>query len=281
MIQPKFQEPTSEKWKKWRARAEKATQKLIADAARGAKIAISETLYKHCKDELSALFHGKCAYCEDRINETSQFVQVEHFRPKLGVYEADDTVVARKAADGSLINHPGYFWLAYDWQNLLPSCGLCNKQPGKDDPSGKGNRFPLKPGSRRAFGPGDDLKAEEPLLLHPVFDDPVIHLTYDPKTGILGGNTDRGVETIRILGLNRDGLRDERKQAYRNALMNLVPLFTANIYALMDPTAAPPAAAQEYIEACEQGAVPFSFVCRIALKDARLAVSGSKRGGGS
>lgn len=29
--------------------------------------------------------------------------------------------------------HPGYFWLAYDWRNLVPACVFCNSGQGKND----------------------------------------------------------------------------------------------------------------------------------------------------
>lgn len=57
---------------------------------------------------LLELFHYKCAYCESRIEKC----EVEHYRPKGRV-------------DGSA--HPGYYWLAYEWENLYPSCESCNK----------------------------------------------------------------------------------------------------------------------------------------------------------
>jgi hypothetical protein len=42
--------------------------------------------------------------------------------------------------------HPGYYWLAYEWTNLLPSCYDCNsfRRHGtmKAGP-GKNERFPV------------------------------------------------------------------------------------------------------------------------------------------
>jgi hypothetical protein len=59
---------------------------------------------------LAILFHNKCAYCEKYI-EKGMF-EVEHYRPK-------------SAALGD--PHPGYWWLASRWENLLPTCPGCNK----------------------------------------------------------------------------------------------------------------------------------------------------------
>ena len=61
------------------------------------------------KSALEKLFHGKCAYCETKY-EANQPVDIEHYRPK-----------SAYMVDGKLTK-PGYWWLAADWTNLLPSC---------------------------------------------------------------------------------------------------------------------------------------------------------------
>lgn len=137
------------------------------------------------KNALEQLFHGKCAYCESFYAGVHP-VDVEHYRPKGEVHGVD--------------GHRGYWWLAMDWQNLLPSCIDCNRRrnqkapkPSKDgrptlletgdfDRSksilmGKQSIFPLA-GSHRAAGPADDLNAEDRLLLDPTRDDPDEHLVF-------------------------------------------------------------------------------------------------------
>src|SRR5262245_22181970 len=80
-------------------------------------------LWYQCKSTLVELFHGKCAYCETRI-ETFSGAGVNRFRPK-----------------GGSINRNGkfdpdhYWWLAYEWFNLYLSCQLCNRN--------KASRFPI------------------------------------------------------------------------------------------------------------------------------------------
>ena len=66
------------------------------------------------KKQLKSDQFGKCAYCERSLN--GDFGAVEHFRPK-GGYQIEDEKYLRK---------PGYYWLAYDWNNLLYSCSECN-----------------------------------------------------------------------------------------------------------------------------------------------------------
>ena len=205
MIRWDFPEPTTESWKKWRAKADAAADHLVSLSEGGAAVTadnIKSDLYKGGRDELWDAFHGKCAYCEAKFI-LDQSGDVEHYRPKLGVTDENDVPVV----------HPGYFWLAYDWRNLLPSCGKCNRltKTPAGKLIGKGERFPVS--GPRATKRGGEVK-EVALFLHPVFDEPADHLTLDAKTGLLAGKTDRGKVTVELLGLNREGLPEERKKVY-------------------------------------------------------------------
>lgn len=138
------------------------------------------------KTALERLFHGKCAYCETFFRST-QPVDVEHYRPKGEVDRVE--------------SHRGYWWLAMDWQNLLPSCIDCNRRRLQKIPSpradgrpgllengefdrskslltGKESAFPLIGGVVRAMMRGEDLEAERRLLLDPCRDDPDEHLVF-------------------------------------------------------------------------------------------------------
>jgi hypothetical protein len=92
------------------------------------------TIYAHetVKNALLKLQHGKCAFCECKVTH-QQYGDVEHFRPKKGY----------KQKDGDPLGRPGYYWLAYEWTNLLVSCQICNQKFKK-------NLFPLRRPSRRA-----------------------------------------------------------------------------------------------------------------------------------
>lgn len=145
------------------------------------------------KTQLYALFHGKCAYCETFYPAVAP-VDVEHYRPKGGVGE--DAV------------HPGYWWLAMDWENLLPSCIHCNRLNEHVTPvlstqlvelradgagfskqrrvtTGKGNHFPIL--GRRATPSSRDFSAECALLLDPCRDNPKEHLTFHVDRKMLIG----------------------------------------------------------------------------------------------
>jgi len=170
------------------------------------------TAYKvpEVKLALTELFHGKCAYCESRLM-ASAGLDIEMYRPKGGVAASS--------------KHPGYWWLAFEWTNLLISCIDCNRsrvhmEVDQRAVSGKANRFPLADESKRAFGPEDDLSREEPLLLDPCVDEPDEHLVFD-WSGLVASETPRGQTTIAVLGLNRVGLVEARARAARELRLSL------------------------------------------------------------
>jgi uncharacterized protein (TIGR02646 family) len=194
--------------KAWLTKAQKQTKKAVSE---GAAHQVSD-LYRdvQVKMALEKLFYGKCAYCETRLGVAGDW-DVEHYRPKGRVSENPA--------------HPGYYWLAYTWENLLPSCTYCNQnrkdaplydEPEPGDAAGKLDQFPLVDENRRAMTPADDLRLEQPLLINPCdpADDPEQQLTYDIHGQIfaLDEQNRRANETIRICHLKRRRLRDDRLQ---------------------------------------------------------------------
>lgn len=193
------------------------------------------------KQALDKLFHGKCAYCESFYAGT-QPVDVEHYRPKGGVDGVDE--------------HPGYWWLAGDWENLLPSCIDCNRkrrQKTPDAPSGqlvsltrdgdfdrqrtlstgKATAFPLEQDSPRASKENDNIDDEKRLLLDPTREDPendivfhvdrekLISLVFPKPVGAAAGAnaaqvSERGAVSIQIYGLNRLQLVQARTRVLRD-----------------------------------------------------------------
>ncbi|OON67043.1 hypothetical protein [Hymenobacter sp. CRA2] len=141
--------------------------------------------------------HGKCAYCEARFGHSSPG-DVEHYRPKAGY---------RQSA-AALVQGPGYYWLAYEWSNLLYACEDCNRIrkhqlfPLANDPAG------------RARTHHDDLTQERPLLLNPaVTPDLTLHLTFEDE--VAKGHTPEGRASIVGYGLNRKELLDYRRDYLR------------------------------------------------------------------
>jgi uncharacterized protein (TIGR02646 family) len=170
------------------------------------------------KTALEAAFGGLCAYCEAPYGVTNDG-HIEHYRPKGGV-DLDDQ---RRNQP------PGYYWLASTWENLLPACGHCNVRKRHTYPdgtrrfSGKGTAFPLREGTPRATGPGQE-EDEQPMLLHPYDDEPDLHLQFVDELACPRNGDERGKETIELLGLNRPFLieaRRDRLQPLKVALKNL------------------------------------------------------------
>ncbi len=252
--------PATKTWRRWLDDCDKATRKVIEQVAKGGKPSFS-TLYKRKSIKSSFFFrkgppfYGKCAYCEAPITDY-QHGDVEHFRPKGGVTDEDDQPVS----------HPGYYWLAYDWRNLLPACAKCN-QPGviSGRKVGKHNRFPVE--GSHALKPGEEAQ-EKPLLIHPASgqpeDDPQLHLTVDTRTGIMGHRTERGRKCIDIFALNlRDQLVTDRKRASRE------------VWQLLNDLLKPggnPEAAQELAE-IRKGQRSFTMVQLAVLQEAEALLS--------
>jgi len=197
----------------WRRKAEVARCSILSPHPAGKKRAFQQKVWKEYKQRfLLAINAGKCMYCEGKYLAGTHDA-AEHFRPKAEV------TVGRKR-----IEHPGYYWLAYEWFNLLLSCDHCNgpHDNGREKHPGKHNEFPLSSAYRVEFpGPQphkwrDVLSREKPLLLHPYSDNPLEHFSAD-KEGFLRGLTNRGKATIDICDLNRAALVEKRIEAEKNA----------------------------------------------------------------
>lgn len=125
---------------------------------------------------------GKCSYCERRHEEKGN--DVEHYRPKVQ-----------------------YWWLAWDWDNLLFACQQCNR-------FSKRAQFPLAQGSQPLTAEQAAPGSEVALLLDPRVDNPFDHIRFVRITAgstiqwIPLPRTIRGQETINVLQLNRPGLLD-------------------------------------------------------------------------
>jgi hypothetical protein len=167
---------------------------------------------------LFAAFNGKCAYCE--VKHTDGYpIQVEHYRPKAGVTE-----------NRTATQHTGYFWLAYEWWNLITSCAHCNTHhtdPQGSVHPGKTNEFPVD--GVRVAAPSDnpdgwcaELEAEHATLLNPYFDDPTDSIDFDPGNGVAVPKCPRGKATITICDLNRPSLRDRRLKLREDALFSML-----------------------------------------------------------
>ncbi len=270
MIHISFVEPTTKKWRDWRKQCEqeqgihnKAIEagelsKVKTDVYKGKKYDIKKDVFINPDGP----FHGKCAFCEQKIY-SNQHVDIEHFRPKGGIKDENNKPI-QIDDDGETIDHPGYYWLAYDWRNLLPSCVLCN-QPSSDHsegPIGKRNYFPVK--DFRACRPGEE-EQEEPLLLHPVFRDPKDHLRVD-ETGVLVALTKEGRKCIDILALNERNLPKDRRDKYLEVRDKVGALY---LELATDKHSNKAVRLKKDIRDIKKGAYEYCAAARKAIEDAR------------
>ncbi len=149
--------------------------------------------------ELRRMCLEKCAYCETPLSRGSPVVGV--FRPYEGVDESSGEYLG------------DHYWMqAFHWLNYLASCHLCARN--------KGRRFPVAGPRAAASATGAALLAEQPALLDPCADVPDEHLVFMPD-GRVAGRTERGRQTIEILGLGRSDLvkaRAEEAQRFLAAM---------------------------------------------------------------
>jgi len=190
--------------------------------ANGASAALKAGLtgYGVAKKTLYDRQHGKCAYCERSPGFGGQ--PVEHFRPKKEAW-------LNRPGAPRVVDRQRYWWLTWTWGNLLFACHTCN------NPSLKGNRFPLAASTEPLPIESEDTALESPLLLDPseAGFDIRQHLRWRPveRTAArpiwrwqLATLTDRGEVTAGVLGLRY--LTDDLNAHYRGAVW---PRFEAEV----------------------------------------------------
>jgi hypothetical protein len=203
-------------WDDWAQRAEGAAREVLEWTPERGALTLKPSVWTSLREWLfKHVFASKCAYCEGRVRAQS-WGAAEHWRPKSGVSVCDKEGNHKMVVRHDGVPHPGYYWLAYDWRNLVPVCEECNS--GK----GKGTQFPIE--GEYVFGPDECCgiealdEREQPLLLHP-FDggsrDPSLHLAFDehgiphPRKG-----SKYGAASIAVFHLGREDLNDDRKRRY-------------------------------------------------------------------
>ena len=150
-------------------------------------------IYGHAsvKAALIEAQHGKCCFCEVKVGTDGD---VEHFRPKSASCQGKKQGLIR----------PGYYWLAYEWDNLLLSCSACNQRH-------KGNLFPLTDPASRARSHHNPVTQEDPLFINPVTQDPEQYIGFRQEIPYPIKNNRYGKATIVALGLDRLILNEKRR----------------------------------------------------------------------
>jgi uncharacterized protein (TIGR02646 family) len=206
-----------------RTRGAIATRDLCADHEAGSRtFKFNKAIYaaKQVKDTLISAQHRKCAFCESFFTHTG-YGDVEHFRPKAGY----------KQRETDELKCPGYYWLAYAWDNLLFSCQICNQRF-------KRNLFPIRDGRRRARSHHHKLELEQPLLIDPTLASPSEFLEFKEEyVGAIRGCLE-GETTIKVLGLNHEDLVEERRKRLENLkdLVRLCDLLRRHVASSSDPS---------------------------------------------
>jgi hypothetical protein len=270
MIRIKFKEPETIAWKKWVRDCDAATNELKEGYKNGRPIEITN-LYKSRRIKTDVYlakdgpFRGRCAYCESYIADF-QHGDIEHFRPKKAVTDEHDAPVLMHTPLGDEIKHPGYYWLAYKWSNLLPSCITCN-QPGEEG-IGKRNRFPVADGMYAIKE--DEVDQEKPLLFNPIDpndEDPEEHFGIDFDSGLMTieNGSKRADTCIKIFGLNmRDQLVKERKGVMEEV--------KAKCVAIMFASQEKAAACRKELDLMEQGYLSYTLARRTQIKEIKKRI---------
>lgn len=197
-IRPRPDEPKTLRSDKVHKIKEKIARQIATDSKVQSEDFSPYWLENDVRGVLHSHQYGKCCYCE-RKRELKRESDLEHYRPKARVAEEAD--------------HPGYWWLAYDWSNYLIACKPCNEAHKED-------HFPLLNGGRRTFSPTDNISEENPVLINPYEENPEDYIAYvwEESGNFLvkavgKDDEDRGSKTIRLMQLNRTELLDDRAEA--------------------------------------------------------------------
>jgi uncharacterized protein (TIGR02646 family) len=171
------------------------------------------------KEDYKKLSYNKCWYCE--VDTDGMHGDMDHHRPKGKVTENPE--------------HPGYWWLAFNWHNFRFSCERCNSldtDPITKVVGGKQNYFPLvnDDESCRIQNECDygELFSEYPLLLDPTEPDDPQLLTFQPDGRPGPTNNDeksiayqRVQGSIKIYNLHHSVSNRSRRKIY-NRVRDLV-----------------------------------------------------------
>jgi uncharacterized protein (TIGR02646 family) len=157
------------------------------------------------KSKLKADQFNKCCFCENKDFDDIAHGDVEHFRPK-GAFAKDNTAKA--------FLRPGYYWMAYKWENLFYSCQICNQ-------SFKKNYFPLTDETKRAKSHNDKLESlSVTLLLDPAKENPEMHIGF--RKEVPYHKTAKGENSIKYFGIDREKLNEKRRKHLEEVRKNIL-----------------------------------------------------------
>lgn len=279
-------------WKAWQKKSDEARsaaidaweQWLAGDRKQPFKCSFKQSVWRGLKAWMREnIFNEKCAYCETHFTRTVG--DAEHYRPKAGVavrkepreYAQCEIPLPPESPHGAL-PHPGYFWLAYHWENLVPACEFCNSNEGKLEqypvaakhvflkqltpeqkdllkgPSWESRKWP----GWYYLSPRDLDDLERPLIINPLNASPEYNPCKHLRFGVAGmicpvANSDIGKRSIEVYNLDTEKLRQMRQKAQELAKFRyLEGLGRAN------DDEDPKAVAQNHVQSFSEHKEPYS-----------------------
>lgn len=199
----------------FRRSTSRARQKIeaIIEQGRNPKSEDFSKVWKDYKHLFSAAQHGKCGYCEHDTH-VGYHGDVEHYAPKSEIECISGTCGPRMLGQQTPA-HPttkthdrGYYWLAFEWNNYVYACAICNQ-------THKRALFPVAENGDQQPGFPRPGMGYEPLLLNPYEPElqPSEHFDFDEFGFIFDhGGSVRGWETIRSCRLDRIELQEARRE---------------------------------------------------------------------
>ncbi len=226
--------PSTDDQKRWvnlksTKNAKKAIDDAIANGKQPAELE-SEDFAKAWREEkwkkaLSKAQDGLCVWCTREVDKGGSYGRIDHIRPKTEV-SRDVTIELRRNEER--IRHywpqpalrPGYYWLAYDPDNLAFCCEQCNVK--------KSTFWPVDPWrDPTAWKPPVAHGQEKDLILDP-FDlafDPFQHFRFHKLGDILAKPNDTRAEaTILLVGLDEEHLKKDRRDVFEEIEIKLGPV---------------------------------------------------------
>jgi hypothetical protein len=173
-------------------------------------------------DALAAAQDGLCAWCTVRPLDGGHVGTVDHVRPRSEVARdldapGEEVGVRGRVEDRLLLPRPllrpGYYFRAYDPDNLVFACERCNT-------GWKRTLWPVRPWHDPAsWRAPDPATVEDELVLDPFEDgfDPLRHFRFGAGGAILHHAADERAEaTIATLALDHQSLCEARAVAHRD-----------------------------------------------------------------
>jgi energy-coupling factor transporter ATP-binding protein EcfA2 len=160
------------------------------------------------KDFLLKEFHGKCAYSEEKFY-SKETVIIRHRPPVDTVDDLSSRDITGDSSDTLEVHRDHYWWLAFEWQNLIPVSQKIARL--------KGSVFPVKTRRAHIGASIETLDAiENPLIPNPSF--PFTKPPfYGERDGTLLPSNPADSKLINLLDLNSQSLIESRRTVFTSS----------------------------------------------------------------